>query len=69
MRIAYKRQPVIITLNRYTKQRDQITTNLNMLNNSDSEYMNLIENAFQHLENFKQTYLKDPCCGKYSSWQ
>ncbi len=45
------------TLNRYTKQRDQITTNLNMLNNSDSEYMNLIENAFQHLENFKQTYL------------
>jgi len=44
------------TLNRYTKQRDQITSNLNGLNTSDSEYKGLIENAFQHLENFKQTY-------------
>ena len=52
------------TLNRYTKQRDQITTNLNMLNNSDSEYMNLIENAFQHLENFKQTYLNSSIAHK-----
>ena len=37
-------------------QRDQITSNLNALNISDSEYKGLIENAFQHLENFKQTY-------------
>ena len=44
------------TLNRYTKQRDHITSNLNGLNTSDSEYKGLIENAFQHLENFKQTY-------------
>ena len=44
------------TLNRYTKQRDQITSNLNGLNTSDSEYKGLIENAFLHLENFKQTY-------------
>ena len=44
------------TLNRYTKQRDQITSSLNGLNTSDSEYKGLIENAFQHLENFKQTY-------------
>ena len=44
------------TLNRYTKQRDQITSNLNGLKTSDSEYKGLIENAFQHLENFKQTY-------------
>jgi hypothetical protein len=29
---------------------------LNGLNTSDSEYKGLIENAFQHLENFKQTY-------------
>ena len=41
------------TLNRYTKQRDQITSSLNGLNTSDSEYKGLIENAFQHLENFK----------------
>ena len=39
-----------------TKQRDQITSNLNGLNTSDSEYKGLIENAFLHLENFKQTY-------------
>jgi len=44
------------TLNRYTKQRDQITSNLNGLNTSDSEYKGLIEDAFQHLENFRQTY-------------
>ena len=44
------------TLSRYTKQRDQITSSLNGLNTSDSEYKGLIENAFQHLENFKQTY-------------
>ena len=44
------------TLNRYTKQRDQITSSLNGLNTSDSEYKGLIKNAFQHLENFKQTY-------------
>ncbi|MDA9335480.1 hypothetical protein N9Q89_04960 [Flavobacteriaceae bacterium] len=44
------------TLNRYNKQRDQITSSLNGLNTSDSEYKCLIENAFQHLENFKQTY-------------
>jgi len=30
-------------------QRDQITSNLNGLNTSDSEYKGLIENAFQHL--------------------
>ena len=29
---------------------------LPMLNTSDSEYKGLIENAFLHLENFKQTY-------------
>ena len=29
---------------------------MNGLNSSDSEYKGLIENAFQHLENFKQTY-------------
>ena len=29
---------------------------MNGLNTSDSEYKGLIENAFQHLENFKQTY-------------
>ncbi len=44
------------TLSRYTKQSDQITSSLNELNTSDSEYKELIENAFQHLENFKQTY-------------
>ena len=30
-------------------------SNLNELNTSDSEYKVLIENAFKHLENFKQT--------------
>ena len=45
------------TLNRYTKQREQITANIHALNTSDSEYMGLVENAFHHLENFKQTYL------------
>ena len=29
---------------------------MNGLNTSDSEYKGLIENAFQHLDNFKQTY-------------
>ena len=29
---------------------------MNRINTSDSEYKGLIENAFQHLENFKQTY-------------
>ena len=37
-------------------QLDQITSNLNALNISDSEYKGLIENAFLHLENFKQNY-------------
>lgn len=41
------------TLNRYTKQRDQITANIYALNTSDSEYMGLVENAFHHLENLK----------------
>ena len=30
-------------------QRDQITSNLNALNISDSEYKSLIENTFLHL--------------------
>ena len=46
------------------EKRVQTTTNLNMLNNPDSEYMNLIENAFQHLENFKQTYLNSSIAHK-----
>jgi len=44
------------TLNRYTKQTEQITSNLKNLNTTKSEYKGLIENAFQHLENFRQTY-------------
>ena len=52
------------TLNRYTKQRDQITTSLHGLNTSDSEYKGLIENAFLHLENFKQTYTNSPIMHK-----
>ena len=52
------------TLNRYTKQREQITANIHALNTSDSEYMGLVENAFHHLENFKQTYLNSPLAHK-----
>jgi hypothetical protein len=44
------------TLNRYTKQTEQITSNINNLNTSNSEYKGLIEKAFNHLENFRQTY-------------
>jgi hypothetical protein len=52
------------TLNRYNKQRDQITSNLNGLNISDSECRGLIENAFHHLENFKQTYINSAIAHK-----
>ena len=45
------------TLNRYSKQTDQITSSLNGLNTTDSEYKGLIENAFKHLENFRQSYV------------
>ena len=45
------------TLNRYSKQTDQITSSLNGLNTTDSEYKGLIENAFNHLENFRQSYI------------
>ena len=45
------------TLNRYSKQTDQITSSLNGLNTTDSEYKGLIENAFKHLENFRQSYI------------
>jgi site-specific DNA recombinase len=44
------------TLNRYTQQTEQITSNLKNLNTTNSEYKGLIENAFNHLENFRQTY-------------
>ena len=44
------------TLNRYSKQTDQITFNLNSLNTTDSEYKGLIQNAFNHLENFRLSY-------------
>jgi len=52
------------TLNRYTKQRDQITANIHALNTSDSEYVGLVENAFYHLVNFKQTYINSPLAHK-----
>ena len=45
------------TLNRYSKQTDQITSSLNGLNTTDSEYKGLIENAFNHLEDFRQSYV------------
>ena len=35
-----------------TVQRDQITSNLNELNTSDSEYKGLIENAFSTFREF-----------------
>ena len=44
--------------------RDEITANINALNTSGSEYMVLVENAFHHLENFKQTYLNSPLAHK-----
>ena len=37
----------------YHNQQDQITANLNKLNTSYSEFMVLLENALQQLENFK----------------
>ena len=40
------------------------TANIYALNTSDSEYMGLVENAFHHLENFKQTYLNSPLAHK-----
>ena len=49
---------------RSTSIRDEITANINALNTSDSEYMGLVENAFHHLENFKQTYINSPLAHK-----
>jgi hypothetical protein len=38
------------------KKTEQITSNIKNLNTTNSEYKGLIENAFNHLENFRQTY-------------